>query len=173
MTARLVNAYTGADTDARAQGVAWYTEARAKVRAMARTHGVTRACAAGVVAALSPRLQWAVNVRAAEVVLAGGVPSGVFKTSFHKAMRIYRGGERPLAVLAGPKTRAFYRALMGDDHSAVVDVWVLRAVGWTRSLTDKVYRRIAGALARAAALVGVPVATLQAVAWVVVRGRAA
>lgn len=173
MTRRLVDAFTTAPTDARAQGVAWYTGARVMVKGLARKHRVSRAVAAGAVAALSPRLQWAVNVRAADVVLSGGIPRGVFKTSLHKVLRIYRGGERPSVVLSGPKTRAFYRALMGDDSAAVVDVWVQRVVGWTRKVTDKVYARISAALARAAAVVGVPIATLQAVAWVVIRGRAA
>lgn len=172
MVSKLVATYQGAPPDAMQAGTMWYATARGTVQRLSREYGVTRAVAAGVVSALSPRLQWAVNVRAAEVVLGGDIPRGVFKTSLSKALRITRGGERPLVVLSGPKTRAFYRALMGDDSAAVVDVWVLRAVRWTRKVTAKAYARIARALAAAAAVVGVSVAVLQAVAWVVVRGRA-
>lgn len=173
MVRALLDAWAQAPDDVRAKGLAWYRGARMMVKAIARKNGVSHAVAAGVVAALSPRLQWAVNVRCADTVLGGGIPRGVFKTSLHKALRITRGGERPSVVLSGPKTRAFYKALMGDDQAAVVDVWVLRAVRWTRKVTDRAYARIAGALRAAADAVGVPTAQLQAVAWVAVRGRAA
>jgi hypothetical protein len=172
MVRRLVAAWSGSDRTGRAQGRAWYPEARRTVRAMATTHGTSPATAAGVVAALSPRLMWAVNVRAAETVLAGSTPRGVFRTSLGKAMRIRRGA-RPLSVLSGPKVRAFYRALTGDDGAAVVDVWVARVVGWTRELKERAYGTVARALEQAAALLGLRVTDLQATAWVAVRGRAA
>jgi hypothetical protein len=101
---------------------------------------------------------------------AESVP-GVFSTSLAKA-RAIAAGARPLDVLSGPKTRAFYRAIMGDERAAVVDVWVLRAIGWTRSVTEKAYQTIANALTIAAAYARTTVARLQAVAWVVVRGKA-
>lgn len=171
MVSRLVQAWDKATDEEREQGAEWYAEARARISRMARNFGVSKSCAAGVVAALSPRLRWSVNVRAAETLLSGTTPSGVFKASLAKAQRIL-AGEKPLRVLSGPKVRAFYRALMGDESAAVVDVWVARAVGWTKEIKAKAYARIARALAKAAEIVGVAVAKLQAVAWVVVRGSA-
>jgi hypothetical protein len=171
MVTKLVTAYAQATSSEREAGVKWYQEQRVKVSSMAKAYGVSKATAAGVVAALSPRLRWSVNVRAAETLLSGESPSGVFKASRTKAQRI-KAGEKPLRVLSGPKVRAFYRALMGDDSAAVVDVWVARAVGWTKEIKAKAYLRIASALAKAASIVGEAVVKLQAVAWVVVRGSA-
>lgn len=172
MVRRLLEHWSQADRNARTQGRQWYALARRTCAGMAREHGVSLATACGVVAALSPRLQWGPNVRAARAVCAGVVPSGVFRTSLAKAQRI-RNGERPLSVLSGPKVRAFYRALMGDASAAVVDVWVARAAGWARELKDRAYAIVAGALAAAARVARVPVAAFQAVVWVAVRGRAA
>ncbi len=171
MVQKLVDAWSRATDEERELGAEWYAAQRARISRMARNFDCSRACAAGVVAALSPRLRWSVNVRAAETLLSGTTPSGVFKASLRKAQRIL-AGEKPLKVLSGPKVRAFYRALMGDESAAVVDVWVARAVGWTKEIKGKTYDRIARALAKAAEIVGVAVAKLQAVAWVVVRGSA-
>lgn len=171
MVQRLVALVARAPASAHELGGSWYSEAGRACARMARAYGCSKATACGVVAALSPRLQWAPNVRAADAVLAGATPTGVFRASLAKAKRI-AAGEAPLRVLSGPKVRAFYRALMGDESAAVVDVWVLRAVGWARTVTAKAYARIARALTLAAARVGMTVARLQAVAWVAVRGRA-
>lgn len=171
MVQRLVALVSKAPTETHTQGGSWYAEAGRVCARMARAYGCSKATACGVMAALSPRLQWGPNQRAADAVLAGVVPTGVFRSSLRKAQRI-AAGERPLDVLSGPKVRAFYRALMGDENAAVVDVWVLRAVGWTRTVKERAYRMIARALQLAAARLGMSVARLQAVAWVAVRGRA-
>jgi hypothetical protein len=172
MVRRLLDHWSQADRDAHTQGRQWYAVARRTCGVMARERGVSLATACGVVAALSPRLQWGPNLRAARAVLAGERPTGVFRASLERARRIYQGA-RPLAVLSGPKVRAFYRALMGDATAAVVDVWVARAAGWVRELKEAAYAKVAAALATAARAVGVPVAWFQAVVWVAVRGRAA
>jgi hypothetical protein len=167
MVQRLCSIYAQAPSGS----VHWYADARRVVRAMARERGCSVACAAGVVAALSPRQTWGRNIYTASIVLAGDVPSGVFRASLDKARRIVEGA-RPLDVLSGPKTRAFYRALTGNDMAPVVDTWVLSAVGWTRKVTDRVYDAIARALLLAARRVRLSVVQLQAAVWVAVRGRA-
>jgi hypothetical protein len=172
MVQRLVSLVSKAPPSAHTSGGSWYGDARRTCQDMAKRNGVSLAVAAGVVAALSPRLQWGPNLRAAEVVLSGGIPGGVFQASLRKALRIARGGQRPLTVLSGPKVRAFYRAIMGDESAAVVDTWVLKAVGWARAVTPKAYAAIARALQLAAERLGTTVARLQAIAWVAVRGRA-
>ena len=172
LAARLVAVFQSATRAVKRQGADWYRLAGAAARSMARKHGVTRACAAGVIAALSPRLTWSYNVRAAELTLQGGDVPGVFRASLAKARRI-AAGERPLSVLSGPKVRAFYRALMGDTSAAVVDVWTARAAGVLGDAGPARLLEVASALRLAAAEVGRPVAHVQATAWVVVRGRAA
>jgi hypothetical protein len=173
LAARFVALWRAADRAVRTAGVQWYRNARRICRDLARRHGVSESCAAGVVAALSPRLGWTYNVLAADLVLARAerVP-GVFKASLVKARRILAGG-RPLQVLSGPKVRAFYRALKGDESAAVVDVWTARAAGLSpEHLTAKLYAAVAHALKMGADEVGTTTARMQATAWVAVRGRA-
>lgn len=171
MVKRLIATWSKATDDDKRNGAAWYSSARKKCASMAKEYGVSHETAAGVVAALSPRLRWSVNVRAAERCLAGEQVPGVFRASLAKAERI-RSGAPPLSVLSGPKVRAFYSAIMGDDSAAVVDIWVTRVVGWTKEVKAKAYERIATALRKAAELVGTSVCELQATTWVVIRGSA-
>lgn len=176
MVRRLLHHYKLASHEVRVDGTDWYPLARRIVERMAIEYDYPATTVAGVIAALSPRLQWAPNLRAARAVLRGEVPRGVFSASLRKAQAIADRGTLPypLDVLGGPKVRAFFLALMGRDDVAVVDTWVLRAVGYdTDKLTPKAYDAISQALRIAAAEVGITTARLQAIAWVAVRGRAA
>lgn len=169
---RLVTLYNSASVATRNAGATWYQTARKAARSMARDTGTTESVAAGVIAALSPRIHWVRNIKAARDVLATGKATGVFRVNLAKARRIL-AGERPLAVLSGPKTRAFYRAIMGDESAAVIDVWMLRAVRFKGGKpSERDYNRITRLLAKAAALVKTTIAKLQAVVWSVIRGKA-
>jgi hypothetical protein len=172
LAARLLRIYRAAPKAVRRAGAEWYRKARVAAWAMAREAGVSMSTAAGVIAALSPRLQWTHNVNAARAMLLGRQVTGVFKASVVKARRII-AGERPGDVLGGPKVRAFYAALCGDDSQAVVDVWVSRAAGLrTDAPSEREYATVAQALQLAASHANVPTAHLQAAVWVEVRGRA-
>jgi hypothetical protein len=169
--------YDGADPD-NLEGAQWYGRARAHARRLSKDHGCTERMAAGVLAALSPRIHWSKVPELAGQVLAHAATgpvktcpaslSGVLSGSAIKAWRISLG-ERPLDVLGGLKTRAFYRNLSGDLTPVTVDVWAARAVGVEGSLSPKVYHRIAAAYTEAAVLRGVPPAVMQAVVWVAIR----
>jgi hypothetical protein len=168
----------------------WYAEARRAAQALAGEYNVPLHRVAGIIAALSPRIQWASNLRGAEAILhraaypevfgPGGTLEGLgrsvpgFPRNVHKAERI-AAGEAPEAVLGGDKVRAFYRAILGDRDAAVVDVWMIRAVGEDvhKTFTGPRYARIAEALRQAAELAGIDVADFQAIVWVHVRGGAA
>ena len=147
----------------------WYRESRRTARALARKHGHTLSRSAGVIAALSPRTQWAANISGADHILGGGDTGPGFNANVEKACRI-RDGERPLQVLGGPKVTAFYRAIMGDKHAAVVDVWMWRAMGVAPG--DVPYAVAEAALREAASKAGVAVADFQAIVWTQVRGGA-
>lgn len=103
MTARLVRLYESAPQETLDAGDIWYASARNEARSMARDNGVTEAVAAGVIAALSPRIHWVRNLTVARLLLARKKVTGVFKTNLAKARRILQG-EKPLGVLSGPKT---------------------------------------------------------------------
>lgn len=170
MATKLINVWEHASEEDREAGAHWYDSARAVVRNLAERYNVSRSCVAGIVAATSPRIHWSRNIAVAESILTNGTATGVFKASLRKAQRIL-SGEKPLKALKGPKVRAFYRALMGDNSAAVVDVWIAKAVGWTKDLKQKAYERIEAALREAASKVGVAVAKFQAAVWVAIRGR--
>ena len=153
------------------EGEQWYREARAEARRISRRREVTLGQAAGVIAALSPRMRWSSNVRLADALCAGFEVRGVFAANLAKAERIL-SGERPLDVLGGDKVRAFYRAIMaGGGKHVVLDVWMMRAAGWTKAtLTSREYASLVEALTAAAARVGEAPANFQAVVWAQVRG---
>jgi hypothetical protein len=170
MRAKLIKLYASATEEQRQQGAAWYNEGREWCRAVAVEHGRSTSCVAGIVAALSPRLSWARNKELASKLLAGVYTNGAFAASMRKARAIVAGA-KPLLVLGGQKVRSFYLALIGHTSAAVIDVWILRALGLS-SVTDKLYARISSAMALASSALGVSVRDLQATIWVKVRGSA-
>lgn len=157
------------ETKTEALNGGWYRESRRTARALARKHGVTLATAAGVIAALSPRIRWGTNVLGADMILGGSDSGPGFNTNVEKACRI-RDGEKPLSVLGGPKVRAFYRAIMGDKDAAVIDVWMWRAIGVAPGSVP--YHKAEEALRSAANRCGVSVSDFQAIVWTQVRGGA-
>jgi len=170
--------YTDASPDAR-EAAAWYGRGRSHVRRIARETGATERAVAGVVAALSPRQHWSVNLRIAEEVVRAarqGQPCPAVSTGANraKAWRI-ANGERPLDVLGGPKVRAFYRNLTGNLDLVTVDVWAARAAGLTyrdgQGIDERTYARVAVAYANVAEAVGIRPAELQAIVWAQVRAQ--
>lgn len=149
----------------------WYRASKRVSRRLARKHGVPLKTAAGVLAALSPRIRWSTNVEAADKLLGGAPNEAVagFNQNVEKARRI-KNGEAPLDVLGGDKVRAFYSAIMGDEDAAVIDVWMWRAIGCAPG--GMTYNDAAAALTAAAAEAGLGVADFQAVVWTHVRGGA-
>lgn len=166
----LTEHYRAAGEERSLEGAKWYRESRRWARLIARETGVTVAQAAGVIAALSPRMRWGANVTLAHDLCAGREVQGVFRANLAKAQRIL-AGERPLDVLGGPKVRAFYRAIMGDGEAVVIDVWMLRAIGWAKkTLTAREYEEVADHLREAAKAAGIDPADFQAIVWTQVRG---
>lgn len=161
-----------------ANGLAWYDRARDEALRLAYVPGcgsVERA--AGVIAALSPRCQWASNVTAAERMIAAAAtrqprpPAYGTLSNRRKAWRIARG-EDPELVLSGPKVRAFYANIMGDTEEVTVDTWAARAAeGRENPHAPKKgrYRRCAEAYRRAARAQGMTPRDCQAAVWTVYR----
>lgn len=165
---RLVEAWHRSTPEQRVEGAEWYPRALATAVGLAEEHGHGVDTAVGVIAALSPRCYWSDNLRRAERALRGE-PRG-FRPSVEACHRIM-GGESPLDVLRGPKVRAFHSAIMGDPDSAVIDVWMMRAMGREpKSPKGREYDRAATALRIAARRVGAPVRDVQATVWIVTRG---
>lgn len=142
----------------------------AQAREIAAEHPAGAAVGAGIIAALSPRMQWSVNVRKAREVFASGTTRALGQ-SVRAAERIH-AGEPVDAVLKGAKTRAFARNCAGDLEPVTVDVWALRAAGVIDrdAPTTVQYRDIEHAYKIVARERKLPPAILQAIAWYAVRG---
>jgi hypothetical protein len=128
--ARIVASYRDSTPAERRLGRQWYPNALDAARAI-DPDAPERA--AGVIAALSPRERWSVNVRNAAQLIGwidsdAGLeerPRLTFETQQRKAERIGYY-EDALDVLRGPKERAFYKAIVGDPDAVVVDTWAYR-----------------------------------------------
>jgi hypothetical protein len=183
--ARIVAHYEAADADTRAHGIDWYVgEGRGLAERVAKETGITFAEAAAVVAICSPRTRWDLQVkntsRMVEHFLRGGsaetAPAGaLFTASRERARQLLATGD--FSIVGGPKVGPFFRNICGDFTVVTVDVWALRVVlgreanedtlnPWTKGRRHSL---VQAAYHKAAELLGVNVAAVQAVTWVVIR----
>lgn len=155
-------------------GLDWYERAETIAGRWSRIYGVNQAFVCGIIAVLSQRARWQFNLLQAERCLQGSTPRGL-KLAVDKALAIFDGDsfEVLLKAVRGPKVLAFYKAIMGDKHSIVLDSHMIRAAyPDKRSLTVKQYAALASVLRAEAVSVGVAPREFQAVVWCQIRGRA-
>lgn len=161
-----------------AEGIAWYPDAACFSETLAGDYWHR---AAGVIAALSPMQDWDVNMAMADRLYAqngNGAGCGLSR-NVAKAERIYHG-EDAFDVLGGNKVRAFYACIIEPEGESVCvdrhafDVAVGRVTDdstRTQLARKGEYERFSDTYREAAALVGLPVPTLQAITWVAWRNR--
>lgn len=129
--------------------------------------------AAGVIAALSPQVSWERNVMLATRAYKDGLATGTLGANCRAADRIL-AGERPLDVLGGPKTRAFFTLIANpyDRETVCVDRHAFDiAAGQTGhaqrvKLTPKRYEEVANAYRKVARGTTLTPAQVQAITWV-------
>lgn len=181
-----IEAAWGATTAAeRALGARWYPRARATAREIARDAGISEARAAAIVASLSPRAQWKVNVQwARDVALAAasGADCPAASTQVFRALawKVATGELGPGAVGdtrtrgVGPKVARFWRNILGARDCATVDTWACKVAGADPKAVASAagYARVEAAYVEAARRLSVDVRTLQAATWIAERGRA-
>lgn len=187
MTRRILKWHDGASDADRHTGLTWYDDARAFAGTLAKGTGYSVAQVAGVIAVLSPQVDWNGNMRGAVNAcahhMAGQRPERIdeysgYRANVAKAWRVLDGD---LDAVRGPKVEAFAAAIRGDMSHVVVDAWAIRAARDARralalyasedeqdGIVEK--RAIAEAYRRAAALRGITPSAMQAVVWVAVRG---
>ena len=124
-----------ADSEELREGAAWYEKANAMVHSFAVQNDITPQRAAGIIAVLSPMVEWSLNVRAAEEVIrkkskARGVPG--FSLNRKKALKVLHGD---LSVIRGPKVEPFYQTLLDPNHGEpVLDTHMISAFYSDRTL---------------------------------------
>lgn len=172
LTRRATAEFRAATPRQRSKGEQWYPDAHGVARDQVEEYGVTIEVASGIIAALSPRLGWGSNVMLAERMLnsRGTLDRGYLSRGLAQARAIHAGAD-PLEVLRGPKTRAFYLAVLtaGEGGGAVIDrhAWdMLVGKRGATPPTTRQYRDAADKMSRAAGILGVGVHVVQATTWV-------
>jgi len=191
MVRRILAKYRRATPAELAAGRDWYATAQA---AAAEIYPERPDIAAGVIAALSPRAQWAVNLKWARAVVYAArtgqeCPAVHTRTMRAIAWDIATGTRTYAEALKGPKTSRFARAIdptIADLSRCTVDAWAARTAEGKTSPSHNAngavapngqrYLKIERAYQRAAEILGQDTAVVQAVCWLreqtEARGRA-
>jgi hypothetical protein len=149
------------------QAAKWYLDAERVAEKVAENLEATLEVGASVVSAFSPRERWTSNVAKAIAFSLGEQVTGLSNNLRMAQASISLGYE----ALRGPKTNAFARAIAGDEHAVVVDVWMMRASGIGVDNPNKTqYTEISQAIKEVSAEFGLTPRTTQALIWIMVRG---
>lgn len=162
-----------------AEGLAWYSQAHDAACLLADRYGVTVETAAAVIAVLSPAVRWSDNVAAAETVIRmalAGLSANDYTVQGYgqnkrKAHAIASTGD--ISLVSGEKVTSFYRNIinpLSDDVTVdrhAVKVWLGFGDGGSVRIAKSAYTRIADDYRAAAKQLGIPVASLQAITWLV------
>lgn len=171
VTIRLTRLFDQATPGQLEQGALWYPSALEVAEGLMAADHYGIEVNVAVLAATSPRLHWSRNVKVAGMILYDNTikPPGMTNRSYQAAIAAISKGPE---ALTGPKVKAFYRAIMGDEEAIVVDVWMMRAAGIEHD-SPNVAERVAveRGIRAVAAKRGVSPRTAQATIWIVMRGR--
>lgn len=178
MITRILHAFDNASASDMAEGERWYETARVTAQALAAGTRLTVEHAAGVIAALSPRVRWETNVAAAATMIAAAgigarrMPSVAgYNRNCEKAWAIANGAS-PSDILGGPKVTSFFANIMGNEQAVTIDVWAARAaegVSNKNAPSGKRYNNLADAYRMAARARNVSPMVMQATVWVYIR----
>jgi hypothetical protein len=182
LRANLLMVYQEATARQVRDGRGWYRRANQIATGLAGEHGLETWQAAGILAALSPAVDWGRNVKDAATLCAAS-PGATLRLSTYganvaKAQRIL-AGEHPDAVLGGRKVRAFYASIVDprtsrevcvDRHAvaaALLEVGGVEVAAAHARALEAVgaYDRIAAAYVDTADSLGIPPHAAQATVW--------
>jgi hypothetical protein len=174
MRASIRAVWARSTSEERRQGRVWYASAREHAACIADLAGLTPEHGAGILAALSPQLEWGRNIEEAYRLTVAWVDGDTsvldtltaYPANVDKASRIL-AGEHPDVVLGGPKVTAFYQAIAGLPGGPVVDRHATRVAtrGRYTAVTRSTYDAVQRAYVAVADRLGVDVHTLQAATW--------
>lgn len=175
----VLKAYSRADNETRALGRQWYITARDIADGIARRNSLTREQAASLIALLSPRKSWDLNILHAEQASTGNLGFGPFAYQRERIPHILRDRAGRADLVKGPKVSRFLANILGDWAEVTVDIWAIRVACDDTTLGDSDYKAAAGTPTRydiiadgyrlAASEVGLTPAEVQAITWVQVR----
>lgn len=155
----------------------WYDDANVYANYLSSDTKYSLEQAAGLVAAISPRLHWERNTLYPQIIMglhaigdrdvANWPSMCVTHTCREKALKVLDGDLEP--VMNGAKVENFYRSILLDKSSVAVDTWAARiALGnpnFRSGVPKSVYNFMAEAYALAGQEVGFTPSDTQAVSW--------
>lgn len=178
-------------------GLSWYTEAGMLAQRLSDLYGVTHLQAAGVLAAISPKMGWKQNCTVGEAMISAfvsgddalAVPGAGLPAMRRKALSILKltGDDATDAqtietILSGPKITAFFRNITGSESDVTVDghayaVWKGERITTTdtpsigKALRESIARSYRLVSSRSAELCGEALtpSQVQAVTWTTYR----
>lgn len=180
----ILKTFRAATADQIVEGRRWYPQAIKTLTELRLTSGLQldSKSVAAICAVLSPRITWGENIKGVAAMLravrqgSSLLPAGIAGLAKNRARAwdIARGLLTTDAV-SGPKVTAFYANLCGDYQRVTLDVWAARAAGVDEAQHDHIDRYRYVYLERAYKVVaeelGFLPAELQAICWIVVRGK--
>jgi hypothetical protein len=172
---RILETYDRATDTQLEDGMQWYPGEGQWVVEVAYAHGFSVDTVAAVAAHLSPRIDWDRCKTLTQIFLSGGGTFGLMKANAARAQSAI-DSETPLSTVKGNKTKSFAANLLGDVDAVTVDVWAIRVALGATVRGDEVkiahlYDALADAYREAALRRGISAPSMQAVTWVVARGR--
>jgi hypothetical protein len=155
-------------------GLHWYDEAQGIAREISEMTGKSLDHAAVMIAHLSPRTKWSENIRYAMELAWTGNTYGTFRSAVERAQRALSVDDPWSTFGKAPKTRSFAANIRGDMSAVTIDVWAMRIAGVSEQQLTRagMYEAVAHAYRLEARRAGVQPAQLQAITWVVIRGKA-
>ena len=151
---------------------AWYDAANCIAQRMVILNpALTVEAAATIIAAFSPRVKWSHNIRKAFAFACGESVRGL-SAHTRTAERAVTMGFGAIDPRTAPKTYNFARNIAGDYNAVTVDIWMCRAAEIGRDdPTIRQYRAITDAVRTLATEHNMTPAAMQALIWIVERGR--
>lgn len=162
------------------QGKNWYDDAHKEAKRIAKDYEIELEQAAGIIAVLSPMVEWRLNLRIArDFVRSKGRKKGAgFYRNYQKALDILK--RKDYSAIRGPKVTAFYETVLnpGMNHPPVVDTHMIAGFYEGVSYRDDLHvvhgneerlQPIRTAIVELAQEYGLKVQEMQAVLWVVIK----
>lgn len=180
MTKRQLNifaVYSQATAAEQRAGIAWYADAHAEAKRLAKANDLTLHQTSAVIAALSPGLRWERNIEAAERLILGESLDGLgirWYDGVRKAKKILMGAD-PNTVLRGNKVRAFWACIESPAKSLSVcidghaySIWAGRRITLDEipPINNRLYNRLSADYTAVALEIGISAPQLQAITWV-------
>ncbi len=169
---QLDDLYASADKRTRIRGRRWYPLTRRRLLELAVQYDRPLSQVVAVFAITSVAAQLKTNLAWTEEILQGTRMGGRYPNVQGPLVERALASRYPSRCVTGPKTGAFYRALMGDPHVVVIDRWAARAAGWEESghsIPVRRRREMEQAYREAAERCGERVRNFQAIVWLVLR----